>query len=190
MRVISSGSRQKGFAMRGVLCVVLAMVSAFVAAEQEKCPVSANVRGHENIGIAPNCEGLLDAEDVKALKDFGDLKRLFFSREVKGGEPFNVIVMQEDVAQGELVDDWKLLIDGMESLAGRSIGVKRIRILNEPLSASSVEIKVSSLTGMVPSVRSRRYYAEPGLVKAILSATTDSGETDPAQWMSGKKKPE
>ena len=80
-----------------------------------------------NLGIAPNRDGLLDEEDVKALKGFGDLQKLFFAHTAKDGEPFNVVVMQENVSQGELIDGWELKSAGKVVAAGKSIGIKRIR---------------------------------------------------------------
>lgn len=61
-----------------------------------------------NVGISPNKEGLLDDEDVRALAGFGRLQKIFFAREAKDGEAFNVVVMTEDVSAGERVDGWKL----------------------------------------------------------------------------------
>ena len=133
-----------------------------------------------NIGIAPNRDGLLDEEDVRALKGFGDLQKIFFSREAKEGEPFNVVVMREDVSKGELVDDWKLTVDGKEILSGKSIGIKRIRTLDKPL-VGKVELNVSSTSGETPGkVSVTRYFVDPDLLKTVLSSTTESGETDTA----------
>ena len=133
-----------------------------------------------NIGIAPNRDGLLDEEDVRALKGFGDLQKIFFSREAKEGEPFNVVVMREDVSKGELVDAWKLTVDGKEILSGKSIGIKRIRTLDKPL-VGKVELNVSSTSGETPGkVSVTRYFVDPDLLKTVLSSTTESGETDTA----------
>ena len=136
-----------------------------------------------NIGIAPNRDGRLDADDVKALKGFGDLLKIFFSREAKDGGPFNVVVLREDVSRGELVDDWELAVDGKAILSGKSIGVKRIRTLDSPV-AGKVELKVSSTSGEKPGkVSVARYFVDPELLKTVQSATTESGETDTARWM-------
>ena len=136
-----------------------------------------------NLGIAPNRDGLLDDEDVKALKGFGELQKIFFSHEAKDGEPFNIQVMKEDVSKGELVDDWKLMADGKALLSGKAIGIKRIRTLSTPCEAKAVELKATSATGIVPKVKLARYFVEPGLLAAVLAATTESGETDTAKWM-------
>ena len=138
-----------------------------------------------NIGIAPNRDGRLDDEDVNALKGFGDLLKLFFTREAKDGEPFNVVVLREDVSRGERVDDWKLTVDGQAVLSGKSIGIKRIRTLGVPVSGK-VELKVSSTSGEKPGkVSVACYFVDPDLLKVVLSSTTESGETDTAKWMSG-----
>ena len=136
-----------------------------------------------NLGIAPNREGLLDDEDVKALKGFGDLQKLFFAHSAKDGEPFNIVVMTEDVSVGELVDEWTLTVDGKEFLSGRSVGIKRIRVLNDPVAANVVEVKVTSAVGTPGQVSLARYFVNPALVKTVLAATTESGETDTAKWM-------
>ena len=133
--------------------------------------------------VYANREGLLDDEDVKALKGFGDLQKLFFAHSAKDGEPFNIVVMTEDVSVGELVDEWTLTVDGKEFLSGRSVGIKRIRVLNDPVAANVVEVKVTSAVGTPGQVSLARYFVNPALVKTVLAATTESGETDTAKWM-------
>ena len=64
--------------------------------------------GTMNIGIAPNRDGLLDDEDVKALKGFGELRRAFFANEIVGDGLFNVVVTRNE------------------------FGVKRIRLTDDP----------------------------------------------------------
>ena len=136
-----------------------------------------------NLGISPNRDGRLDDEDVRALEGFGQLKKLFFSREIKSGEPFNVIVMKEDVSEGERIDGWQLVADGKVISSGTSVGIKRIRVLDDPVSASNVEVKVTSSCGLPRGVSVKRYFVDPQLLKEVLSATTESGETDTAKWM-------
>ncbi len=64
--------------------------------------------GTMNLGIAPNKDGLLDDEDVKALADFGKLKAAFFSKPITNGL-CNVVVMSEDVVNhGETCVEWLL----------------------------------------------------------------------------------
>ena len=133
-----------------------------------------------NIGIAPNRDGLLDADDVKALAGFGVMRRALFAREARPGGPFNVVVMKEDVSNGEHVDGWRVLADGREILRGRSIGMKRIRLLAEPVAAGKCEVEVTAGGG---KVELRRYIADAELVKTILEAAADGGETDTAKWM-------
>ncbi len=145
-----------------------------------------------NIGIAPNKEGLLDADDVKALAGFKTLKDALFAHEVTTGgsqspatvgEPFNVVVMREDISRGEQVDEWEFVADGKSILRGKSIGVKRIRVLETPCTAKSCEVKVLKDGGTLQGVSFKLYRADPELVRLILSATTESGETDTAKWM-------
>ena len=144
--------------------------------------------GAMDIGIAPNRHGLLDAVDVAALRRFAEVRRAFFAREAKAGEPFNVIVMTEDVTNGELVDGWEFRADGKTLFAGESIGIKRIRVLREPLAAKAPELKVTKSAGPAKSAY-RLYRADPALVGAVLDARTANGETATAGWMTRGRGP-
>ncbi len=145
--------------------------------------------GIMNIGIAPNRDGVLDDADVKSLANFSVLRRAIFSREVKeDGGLFNVVDMAEDVSKGERVDEWEFVSGGKAILKGRSIGARRLRLLPTPCKASSCGVKILKSAGHVDSVRFRLYYADPELVKTVLSATTKSGETDTAKWMTAPEK--
>ena len=142
--------------------------------------------GVMNIGVAPNKEGILDADDVKALAGFKTLKDALFAHEVKQGEPFNVVVMHEDISKGEQVDEWEFVADGKTILRGKSIGLKRIRVLETPCVAKSCEIKVLKDGGDLRDVSFKLYRANPELVRIVLAATTESGETDTAKWMTAE----
>ena len=154
--------------------------------------------GTMNIGIAPNKEGILDDEDVKALRGFKELKDAFFARHIDEGGRANVVVMTEDVSHGELVDGWSLVQEkkkwlwGVETkllAEGRTIGIKRIRVLKEPVKTSEIKLRPGWPRDFFPgySLRCRYYYADPELVSLIESATTESGETDTAKWMTAGK---
>jgi len=132
-----------------------------------------------NIGIAPNKEGRLDEEDVRALKGFGDLQKVFFAKTGDDKGMCNVVVMQEDVSHGELVDGWELKANGKVLVSGKSIGSKRIRVLDTPVAKDSFKLDFTSGA----NVSTRFYYVEPDLLKLVQSATTESGETDTAKWM-------
>jgi hypothetical protein len=140
-----------------------------------------------NIGVAPNKDGLLDADDVKALAGFKTLKDALFKQEVKQGEPFNVIVMSENISKGEQVDEWEFVADGKAILSGKSIGVKRIRILEAPCVAKSCKVNVLNDGGALQGVSFKLYRTDPELVRLVLSATTGSGETDTAKWMTAEQ---
>lgn len=143
--------------------------------------------GTMNIGIAPNRDGLLDADDVKALAGFGHLRNALFAHKANPGEPFNVVVMREDISRGEQVDAWEFVADGKAILRGKSIGARRIRVLERPCSAKSCEVKVLEDGGDLQGVSFRLYMADPDLVRLVLSATTESGETDTARWMTSPR---
>ena len=117
-----------------------------------------------NVGIAPNKDGLLDDEDVKALADFGRLKASFFSKPITNGL-CNVVVMSEDViARGEACDEW-WLFDGKEKLAhGKTIGIKRIRTLERPRRAENLQLEVDGdpVNGVdAKALPMKFYYVEP-----------------------------
>ena len=155
--------------------------------------------GTMNIGIAPNKDGLLDDEDVKALRGFKELKDAFFARHVDESGRANVVVMTEDVSHGEVLEGWSLVqekkgLTGVQTkllAEGKTIGIKRIRVLKEPVKTDEILLKVKNEnpSHISPGYvrRCRYYYADPELVRLIESATTESGETDTAKWMTAGK---
>ena len=138
-----------------------------------------------NLGLAPNREGVLDEEDVRALRGFGILKTSFFSKKVNPAtERFNVIVMREDVKNGELVDDWSLEVDKRTVASGKSIGIKRIRVLDEPVVGAW---RITANCESTPVKVDVSFFAvDSELVRVVKSATTESGETNTAKWMTGQ----
>ena len=71
-----------------------------------------------NLGVAPDRDGRMDPEDIKALEGFGVIRRAFFANEVtEPGHAFNVVVLSEDISKGEQVDHWTLVGDKGVSLA-------------------------------------------------------------------------
>ena len=134
--------------------------------------------GTMNIGIAPNKDGLLDNDDIAALKGFKMLKDALFVNEVKDGGPFNVVVMRENLSHGEQVDEWEFVADGRAILSGKSIGVKRIRLLEKPCSAKEWNLEVRRDGGELQGVDVRLYLAAPEVVRTVLNATGDDRETE------------
>ena len=139
--------------------------------------------GTMDIGVAPRKDGLLDEADVRALAGFGAMRKALFANEAQAGSPFNVIVMAEDIANGEQVDEWEFVADGKVLFSGKSIGVKRIRVLENPVSAEKCELRVLKDGGGPKGVSFKCYLADTELVKTVVTATSDSGETDTAKWM-------
>ncbi len=139
-----------------------------------------------NIGIAPDRHGRLAAEDVVALKRFGDLKKAFFANEVTNGL-CNVVVLREDVAQGERVTSWSLTSPDGVVVSGQPLGIKRIRVLKKPLPAETLKLSCTFLPGEGGKVFAPKfYYVEPKMLNRVMNATTQNGETDTAQWMMAK----
>ena len=145
--------------------------------------------GTMNIGIAPNKAGRLDAHDVRALADFGALRKAFFVREVTAdGEPFNLVVLREDLSKGEQVDGWELWADGQRLLSGKSIGNKRIRLLPQPVSPRKLELRITADGGERQPVALRRYLVDEQLAQVVREATTESGETETVRYLYPEKK--
>ena len=152
--------------------------------------------GVMNIGIAPNRDGQLDEEDVRALKGFGELRKAFFAKEVtdKTNEVANVVLIQEDLTDGERIGGWMLVYNwgtasNLPLVQGSSVGYKRIRVLAQPYRVGGISLLLElekSAGARVKSVRS--YFVDPELVKLVQTATTESGETDTAKWMTGAEK--
>ena len=137
-----------------------------------------------NLGIAPTAEGRLVDEDVRALAGFQALRTRYFEKRVQSGafraggstvrleEPFNVIVMREDLSRGEQIDGWELRHhrpDGSRITleSGRSIGVKRIRTLVAPVSGGSLELVVTASGGEPQPVAFDLYEAPEKLIREI-----------------------
>ena len=143
--------------------------------------------GTMNIGIAPDKRGVLCDDDVRVLKGFGAIKKAFFANETEKG-PCNVVVMREDVANGERVDNWSIYADGERLLCGKSIGIKRIRILPRTVCAENIQLEVKSDTKLAPKMKKSRFYlVDEKLLKSIMAAIEKSGETDTAEWMNSAR---
>ena len=148
--------------------------------------------GTMNIGIAPDKHGRLAREDVAALKRFGELKKEFFARTGDEQGRCNVIVLSENVSNGELVDSWKVTANGETIASGTAVGIKRIRVLPQPVVKTDIRPVefVKSGKGGLPngwSIKQMFYYVEPKTLNRVMNATTTNGETDTAQWMTAGK---
>ena len=118
-----------------------------------------------DLGLAPNRDGLIDEDDARRLKEFGDWVRQFnqvdLARGVKGEvehgadssvwrwklpEPrtFDAIDLAEDIRKGLRVKSWKAFADGREVAHGGQIGYRRIARLSSPVTASEVRVEVTS----------------------------------------------
>ena len=145
--------------------------------------------GTMNIGIAPDRHGRLASEDVAALKRFGELRREFFARTGDGDGNCNVIVLTEDVSRGEFVNGWKVSAKDKTIASGTALGIKRIRVLPQPVVKADLRLEYDHLD-LMPlghTVRVRFYYVDPKTLNRVMNATTTNGETDTAQWMTKGK---
>ena len=142
--------------------------------------------GMMDLGLSIDKSGRICDEDAQELVKFKKMREDLFAREVTAdGEKFNVVELREDLSNGEQVDGWKVLADGKTILAGKPIGRRRIRLLSEPISPAKCEVLVTAHGGNPLPVSIRRYYADPALIRTVLNATVDGGETDTAKWMEG-----
>ncbi len=142
--------------------------------------------GTMNIGIAPDRHGRVAPEDVVALKRFGELKKEFFAKEVTSG-PCNVIVLREDVTKGERVEGWTVTGEAGVLASGGPLGIKRIRVLKEPVPAETLRFSCTFREGEGGEVKAPKYYLfDQVTLNRVMNATTTNGETDTAQWMTAK----
>ena len=130
--------------------------------------------GMMNIGIAPDRDGRLHAEDVRELRRFREIKERFFSVPVRDGGLFNMIVMSEDIRKGERIVHWDLFAGKDALLSGKSIGRRRIRLLDKPLLAKDCMVKAFDADGGVISVRTEFFRVDPKLAQSVSDATDPS----------------
>ena len=107
------------------------------------------------------------------------------AKAVAGAE---VVVLAEDVSNGEIVDSWKVTANGKTIASGSGLGIKRIRVLPQPIVKTDVKpVEFTHLReGGLPdgyAIRQMFYYVEPKTLNRVMNATTTNGETDTAQWM-------
>lgn len=126
------------------------------------------------LGVTPDTNGLIPEADAARLKEFGDEIKRVFDKPLAGtdgtgdeliletkGVPFDVIILQEDIRQGERVRDYVLetMQNGTwKALAkGTCIGHKRIHRLASPASAEKVRLRVVKSTA-APIIRKMAIY--------------------------------
>ena len=134
--------------------------------------------GIMNIGIAPNSDGQLSAEDVGALARFGEIREALLARPVASG-PANIVEMREDISQGERVNGWRLYSGEREIACGRSIGLRRIRTFTdgEITDIAALRVVAEGAPGeLAPDITLRAFHADPALLRSVLAATPNSGE--------------
>jgi alpha-L-fucosidase len=129
------------------------------------------------LNVPPNRDGLLSAEDVAALKAFGDYRRATFGRsvaaaekarpmelEAKGDVTFNVIRLAEDIRLGQRIEavsierwnsgTWE------EIAKATSVGPRRLIRLDQPVTASRVRARVTA-SAEDPLITQFALFAEP-----------------------------
>ncbi len=141
--------------------------------------------GIMNMGIAPNRDGQLSPEDVRALARFGEIRKALFAEQVDSG-PANIVEMREGISFGERIDGWRLLCGEHEIARGRSIGLRRIRTFTDGRIADAAKLKVlmdGASATPAPEIALRAFHADSALLGGVLAASATSGETDTAKWM-------
>ena len=124
-----------------------------------------------DIGIAPDRRGRLTDEDAGCLRRFAEIRRAFFSNPVRDpATPFNVIVMAEDIARGERVDEWRIFLDGRELAHGGKIGAKRIRVLDAPVSGRKLKLEVLRGDATTDEIKVELFAADEVLVRQVMAS--------------------
>ena len=127
------------------------------------------------LNVPPNREGLLQKEDVAALKAFGDYRRATFGASIaksatqtidlRHNVTFNVIRLREAIRFGQRIDAvtverWNG--SAWESVAqATSIGARRLIRLEKPVTASRVRLRVTQ-SAAPPMIAEFALFAEPG----------------------------
>jgi len=103
------------------------------------------------LNVPPNTDGLLSAEDIRALQAFGEYRHLTFDRPTIEGEPFNVIRLREDIRKGQRID--RVVVEAQQSggwkevATATSIGARRLIRLPQPVTARRVRARVTESSG-------------------------------------------
>lgn len=126
--------------------------------------------GTMNVGLAPDRRGLLPEADVAALRGFEAMRQRFFATRVEPKDGFNVVVLREDVSDGERVDGWELAVDGRTVATGASVGVKRIRVLDRIEKGARADVRVTRACGTPGRITCEFYAVDPGLVAEVQAA--------------------
>lgn len=119
------------------------------------------------IGVTPDPDGLIPDADAERLREFGtEIQRVFgkalaetdqhsTGNEVileTGAKPFDCLVMQEDIRQGERVREYvvEAWVDAswIEIARGSCIGHKRIHRLGTPVTAERVCLRIGKSTAI------------------------------------------
>lgn len=126
--------------------------------------------GHNStliLGLTPDDRGLLPDADVARLRELGQRLDEMFGESVAvrrsvpgaaeleapflGEHEFDIVVLQEDIREGERVRDYELQVQQSGSwitfVRGSCIGHKRIHRLPERLNGSAVRVRVNEASG-------------------------------------------
>lgn len=111
-------------------------------------------------------DGSLSPDVAAALNLFGKLRTAFFAEKVAEGSfdaggdavglaadaDFNLVVLREDLSNGEQIDGWELWLDqaggaSEKLMDGVSVGVRRIRLLKRMVRGARLRFVVTSSAG-------------------------------------------
>ena len=123
-----------------------------------------------NLNIPPDNRGKFDERDVARLKEFGDMLKNSFSNELQteitqqestpllqpvynvklnGKQKVSLVVLEEDIAQGQRVEQFKIKCNGHTEYHGTCIGHKKICRIEDDIEADEIEIHVTISRGEV-----------------------------------------
>lgn len=141
---------------------------------------SVGCGGFMNIGLAPDRNGVLSENDVKSLLLFKEARSALFSNEVYRGEwrvpaggdaivrfaspvNFNLLEMTEDLADGENICDYEILVEQADGsifplISGNAVGLRRLKALPRQ-TASGILIRVTKSRAAENVIRFALYHA-------------------------------
>lgn len=106
------------------------------------------------LNIPPDKNGLFHENDVKRLKEIGDRIRNEFAHnyapvdielDMKFDDPVEVskIVLMEDIKIGQRVETFSIYADGIKIYDGKTIGYKRIAVLENKILTDNIRIEIT-----------------------------------------------
>ena len=78
--------------------------------------------------------------------------------------------MEEDVANGERVDEWRVTLDGKELVRGGKIGFRRLRTLAQPVSGKELKLEIVRGPARPEEIGLKLYSVDPELMAKVMAS--------------------